>query len=600
MRNRLVGILAIVAVVAGACSSSTASPSPAASTAPSETSAVPTATASASSPISTVDIIEKAYKPTAAAKTGGTVVISDSQFPDLLNGYYTSSAESWEAIYPAFDGLWRVANDFKFYPDLTKDVPTTANGGVIVNGGKMDVKVNLKDGMKWSDGQPITCDDLIATWHWIMDKDQAGLIAGTLGWEDITSIDGAGTTSCVMHFGQVFEGYLTLVEPLLPAHYLSTVSVADASKKLYSFDNITAGVYSGPYIPSELRTNAQITYVPNPNWSTIGGHAPYLDKIIFKYYGDQDAQIAGYRAGESDIAFNMDQGTLPKVQDLGNQVTVLDALSYELNQLNNASLAKKFGQSDVLTIKTAIRLAYDKSQITDRILGGAVKPSNTPYSPLLWYYKDEPVVTQDLTTANSMLEAAGWVKGSDGIRAKNGVKLEITGCTSQKQTRIDTLTLVASWLQQIGIKMDVKPVPANPDFFGGWEQTSADTPCNLQHGNYDLAEFAWSYSPDPLGSYSVYHSSGIPDNPPHQGQNTTRTNDPQIDKDWDTVKTSVDPATIKAALADFQDLYYKDVVEIPIYNWRQVWLSNGKVQNYLPNPTQYGVTWNTGDWWLNS
>jgi peptide/nickel transport system substrate-binding protein len=595
MLRRLGLLLAAAAVVAGACSSSTATPSPTTgpTTAPT---AAPTATPAPT--IEPVDIIEKNYKPTAATNTGGTVVISDSQFPDLLNGYYTSSAESWEAIYPAFDGLWRVANDFKFYPDLTKDVPTTGNGGVTVSGGKMDVKVNLKDGMKWSDGQPITCDDLIATWHWIMDKDQAGLVAGSIGWEDITSIDGAGTTSCVMHFGQVFEGYLVLVDPLLPAHYISTSSVADAPKKLYPFDNITSGVYSGPYIPSQLKTDAQITYVPNPNWSTIGGHAPYLDQLIFKYYGDQDAQIAGYRAGESDIAFNMDQGTLPKVQDLGNQVTVLDALSYELNQMNNASLAKKFGAADVKTIKQAIRLAYDKQEITTRIYNDAVKPSNTPYSPLLYYYKDEPVVTQDFTKANSMLDAAGWTKGSDGIREKNGVKLEIQACTSQKQTRIDTLTLLASWLQQIGVKMDVKAVPANPDYFGGWNQTSADTPCNLQHGNYDLAEFAWSYSPDPLGSYLVYHSAGIPDNPPHEGQNTTRTNDPQIDKDWDTVKTSVDPVVIKDALGDFQDRYYDQVIEIPLYNWRQVWLSNGKVQNYLPNPTQYGVTWNTGDWWL--
>jgi peptide/nickel transport system substrate-binding protein len=592
MLRRLVIIFASAAVVVSACGGSTSTATAPASTQP--TAAPPTQV------ISNVDIIEKNYKPTVAGKTGGTVVISDSQFPDLLLGYNTSSAESWEAIYPAFDGLWRVANDFKFYPDLTKDVPTTQNGGVTVSGGKMDVKVNLKDGMKWSDGKPITCDDLIATWKWVMDKDQSGLTGGTIGWEDITSIDGAGTASCVMHYGKVFEGYLTLVDPLLPAHYISTVPVKDAVKKLYSFDNVTAGVYSGPYIPTQLKTDAQITYAPNPNWQTIGGHAPYLDKLIFKYYGEQDAQIAGFKAGESDIAFNMDQGTLPKVQDLGNQVTVLDALSYELNQLNNASLTRKFGAADVPTIKQAIRLAYDKSQITDRIMGGTVKPSNTPYSPLLYYYKEEPVVVQDLTKANDMLEQAGWVKGSDGIRAKGGVKLEITGCTSQKQTRIDTLTLLASWLQQIGVKLNVKPVPANPDFFGGWQQTAADTPCNLQHGNYDLAEFAWSYSPDPLGSYLVYHSSGNPDLAPHQGQNTTRTNVTDIDKAWDTVKTSVDPAVIKEALGTFQDLYYKNVVEIPLYNWRQVWLSNGKVQNYLPNPTQYGVTWNTGDWWLQS
>jgi len=595
--RRLLALTAALAVVVGACSSS-------ATTAPSSApSAAAPASAAAATPapstISAVDITEHAYNPTPAATKGGTVVLAEWQFIDnMLCNIYTNSYASCQTTYPAFDGLWRVAPDFKFYPDLTKDVPTVENGGVVINGDKMDLKVNLKDGMKWSDGQPLTCDDVIATWKFMMDKDQAGLVGGTVGWEDITSIDGAGTTSCVIHFGKIYEGYLTLVDPVLPAHYISTVPVKDAPTKLYPLTNITSGVYSGPYIPTEVKTNAQITFAPNANWATIGGHAPYLDKLIYKYYGDSDAMIAGYRNGESDIATNLDQSSIPKAQDLGSQNIIEDALSYELNQLNNASLAKKFGEADVPTIKQAIRLAYDKSAITKRINGGYVDPSNTPYSPMLYYYKDEPVVTQDFAKANQLLDQAGWVKGSDGIRAKNGVKLAITGCTTKRQTRIDTLTLVASWLKQIGIDMTVKPVPSNPDFFGGWNQVSADTPCNLQRGNYDLAEFAWSYSPDPLGSYTVYTSQNIPDNPPHQGANTTRTNIPEADAIWNAVKGTVDPAVIKDQLGKWQDLYYQDVVEIPLFNWKELWLFNGKVQNFQANPTQYLEAWNTGDWWI--
>ncbi len=593
--RRWLALAATTAILAGACSrAATQAP-----TAAGPSQAAASAAAPATPATSAVDLVAKLPTPEAPAKTGGTVIMADWQFPDSLLAYYTQAVTSFEAIYPAFDGLWRVAPDFGWYPDLTKDVPTTSNGGVVVNGDKMDLKVDLKDGMKWSDGQPITCDDVIATWHWIMDKNQVGLVGGTIGWEDITGIDGAGTTSCTVHFAKVYEGYLGLIDPVLPAHYISTVSVVDAPKKLYSFDNVTAGVYSGPYIPTEVKTNAQITYAPNANWATISGHAPYLGKVIYKYYVDAiDAMIAGYRAGEYDVAFDLDQGSIPKVQDLGDQVKISEGLQYELNQLNNASLAKKFGASDVLPIKQAIRLAYDKSQITDRILGGTVKPSYNFLSPLLWYYKQEPTTTQDLAQANQILDTAGWVKGSDGIRAKNGVQLAITGCTTQKQSRIDTLTLVASWLQQIGIKMTVKPVPASPDFFGSWNEVSADTPCNLQRGNYDLGEFAWSYSPDPLISYNVYHSAGIPDNPPHSGQNTTRTNIPQVDKDYDTIKTSVDPAVIKAAMFDFQDQYYQNVIEIPLFNWREVWLVNPKLHNFVLNATQFTSEWNIGNWWI--
>ncbi|HET7740059.1 MAG TPA: ABC transporter substrate-binding protein, partial [Mycobacterium sp.] len=421
----------------------------------------------------------------------------------------------------------------------------------------------------------------------------------TTGWEDIGSIDGAGTTSCVIHYSKVYEGYLTLIDPVYSAKWLQSVPVKDAPTKLNPLTSWKTAIYSGPYIVTNVKTNAEIDYAPNPNWATIGGHAPYLDKLIFKYYTDADAELAGYKNGEFDVGNDFNHADLPKLAGLPqNEVVALDALEYELNQLNNASLAKKFGAADVPTIKKAILLSYNKSEITDRILGGTVKPSSNFLSPVLWYYKDEPQTTQDFAQANSLLDGAGWVKGSDGIRAKNGVKLQILACTTTRQYRIDTLTLVASWLKQIGIQVTVKPVPAQPDFFGGWNQASKDTPCNLQHGNYDLGEFAWSYSPDPIVSYNVYHSSGIPDNPPHSGQNTTRTNDPAVDKAYDTVKGSVDPAVIKQAMFDFQDLYAKDIIEIPLFNWKEVWLVNPKLQNFVANPTQYTAEWNTGDWWV--
>lgn len=599
MRRRLVTLLATAAIVGSACAGTSSTTPPAGQSTPPAQTPAPTPSTSTSG----VDLVEKAYQPTPATNTGGTIVLSESQFPDGLVGYYTQAVTSWEAIYPAFDGLTRIANDFKWYPDLAKTVPLTSNGGVVVNGDKMDVKWELKDGMKWSNGDPINCDDVIATWKWIMDPAQAGLVGGVIGWEDIGSIDGAGTTTCTVHFNKIYEGYLGLMDPILPAKYLAKYSVADAAKKLYPMANPTDGVYSGPYIPTEIRTDAQITYAANPNWQTISGHAPYLDKVIFKYYGDIDAQIAGYKANEYDVGFGFSQGEMPSLQGL-DKVVSLDALQYELNELNNKTLTEKFGADSLGAIKQAIALSYNKSEITDRILGGVVQPSYNYLSPLLWYYKDEPKTAQDFAKANELLDAAGWTtKGSDGIRTKdvNGktVKLELLGCTTTKTSRVDTLKLVASWLKNIGIQLDVSPVPASPDFFGSWNETTPTTKCNTTRGNFDLAEFAWSYSPDPLNSYNVYHSSGIPENNPnHSGQNTTRVSIPALDAAFDKLKTTVDPDQMKQVMYEIQDIYTQNQVEIPLFNWKEAWLVNPKLENIAMNPTQYSGVWNIGDWWL--
>ena len=182
----------------------------------------------------------------------------------------------------------------KYRPALASNVPTVANGEVVLtSAGGMDVTWQLKPGMKWSDGEAIDCDDVVATWQWIMDPDQTGLVGGTTGWEDITGIDGAGTTTCVIHFSKLYSGYLALIAHVMPQHYITTIPVADAVTSLYPMADPTSGVYSGPYIPTEVLTDAQITLVPNPNWETIGGHAPYLDQVIWKYYGDAAAMVAG-------------------------------------------------------------------------------------------------------------------------------------------------------------------------------------------------------------------------------------------------------------------------------------------------------------------
>ena len=118
----------------------------------------------------------------------------------------------------------------------------------------MDVTWKLKEGMKWSDGQPITCADVEATWKWVMDKDQVGLYAGTVGYEDITAIDGGTGTDCVMHYKKHYSRLPAAFSFILPKHYIETIPVKDAPTKLYPLKDPKSGVYSGCYIPTDDRS----------------------------------------------------------------------------------------------------------------------------------------------------------------------------------------------------------------------------------------------------------------------------------------------------------------------------------------------------------
>jgi peptide/nickel transport system substrate-binding protein len=311
--------------------------------------------------------------------------------------------------------------------------------------------------------------------------------------------------------------------------------------------------------------------------------------------------IAAFKAGSIDLAMDLNDGDIPSLTGIPtDQVMIHDSLTYELHAFNNASFKKKFGD-DYATIIKAIKLTTDRAAIIAGPRQGNATPTNNFISPLTWYYKDEgPQPPADPATAASILAQAGWTAGSDGILTKNGVKLEVQYCTTKLQIRGDTLALVASQLKKVGIQADVLQVPAQPDYFGGWNSVANDTKCNLVHGNFDVAEFAYISPLDPLGGYSVYHSSGIPDAPPHNGQNITRISLPALDAAYDAVKNNVDYSKVRDAMYQVQDIYGSDqnTFELPLFYRKDVWLVNPKLQNFVGNPSSVSGEWNVGDWWL--
>lgn len=594
MRKRLFSLLATAGLVVSACGGA-ASPTP--SAAPGSPSTAPASQAPSPSSAAGPDLTTTKYSPSAIGNTSDKpLIVAEWQSPDTFNPYYAQANTDIEAATPALRGLVNVSNDLKYLPDLVTEVPFVSNGDVVVSGTGMTVTYKLKSGMQWSDGQPITCKDIEGTWKWIMDKDQTGLAGGTTGWEDITSVDTSSDTNCVVTFGKIYEGYLSLWSPLLPAHYLATVpAVKDAPTKLYPLTNLASGVYSGPYMPTTYKADAQLNYVANPKFLTIYPNKKLaFPSLIFKYYGDSDAMKAGFSAGEYDLAMDLNHSDIPSIQSQNPLIN--DSTTYEQISINNKSLTEKFGAADLDTIKQAIALAIDKSQITDRVLGGTVKPISNPMSPLYWFHTDVPDQKFDPTQANSLLDAASWVKGTDGIRTKNGKKLEVNFCTTKRPYRVDSLAVYASNLKAIGISSKSSPVKSSL-IFDGWNDPATD-PCSLIHGNYDLAMFAWVAPLDPLGSYNVYTCQGIPDNPPHNGQNNTRTCDPAVDAIWNTVKTNVDFTKVKDAMGQWQTYYNQHVIEIPLFYWKDVYLVNPKLQNVTGNPSTATVLWNVEDWWV--
>jgi peptide/nickel transport system substrate-binding protein len=616
VRFRTLCTVAAAAMTLLAACGSSATPAPS-STAGATSPTTSTPPASASDAAGVPDLTNTSYKP-ADGKDGGTIIVADWQEANQFNPYYLQQVTESNVASAAWATLVVFTNDFKYGPDLAKDIPTTANGGVTVpgdGGDAMTVTWTLRSGLKWSDGQPLTCDDFKYASEWVLDKDNTGVV--TSGFDDLKSngIACNSDTEMVWHFKNIYEGYITMMLAPLPRHFLASIPIKDqVAGKGFRPNEISKLPVSGAFKFDTVTPGSELRLVKNPNYTSPWTNKPaHLDTLIWKWYGSAAAMIAGYRAGEVDFAFDLQDSDIPTVQDLGDQVAAVPALLYEFLRPNwsdvgavdtvkgTGGCSKNPTVQDRGTgcpmadpaMRQAVSFAIDKNEINTRLLSGTVQIANTNISPGAWFFADQPPATYDPEKAKSILDAAGWVPGADGIRVKGGLRAKIELCTTTRQVREDTLALIAGWLKEVGIEGVPNAVdPSN--IFADYNTATADTPCNLSHQNFDLAEHAFSSSIDPLGNYFSYHSSQFDP----VGVNNAQVKDSGIDAALDTVRGSVDFKVVKDAMAEFQKIYVEKTVEIPLYYRKQVELAGPKLGNYFENPTQGGATWNAVDWFV--
>ena len=609
MRTRLLALLATAAIVVAACG-------PAATTTPSEGPSAPPTEAPTPTP-EIVRLDDSTYTTRVEEGVdGGQILIGDWQEATQFNPYYLGQVTEANVASAAWANLFVFTDDLRYGPDLATSIPTADNGGVTLGegGDAMTVTWTLRDGLKWSDGEALTCDDFLYAYEWVLDPDNVGVL---LTGFDVSTAECTSDTELVLHYSEIFEGYITQNVAPLPRHFLGDIPMVDmVAGAGFRADEIADLPVSGAFKFESVTPGAELRLVRNDNyqsWAT--GKAAHLDSLIFKWYGDADAMIAGFAAGEIDFATDLQDSDIPKLdqQGLTANTSAIPALLYEFLRPNWSAgpfdAANRTGgcsRNPVVqdrgdgcpmadpAVRAAIPWAIDKNEINERLLGGNAEIANTNISPNAWFFADQPPATFDPAKAKEILEAAGWVDSDgDGFREKDGLKLKIELCTTTRQVRVDTLALISAWLKDVGFEAIPNAVSA-ADIFADYNETTVDTPCALSTSNFDLAEHAFSSSIDPLGGYFNYHSSQFEP----EGANDAQIVDPGIDAAFDTVKTSVDFVAIRAAMATFQQIYVEKTVEIPLYYRKNVELHADRLGNFWANPTQAGPTWNAVDWYV--
>ncbi|MBA3779683.1 MAG: hypothetical protein H0X16_10380, partial [Chloroflexi bacterium] len=588
---------------------------------------------------------------------GGSVVIGEWQPPDNLNPYYSNAFATSEVLYSTHPGLWETSSDGHWVPDLASKMPTFGDGSVREIGpvectyvppppaeatgeatgeataeateaataeataepepeNGFEVDLEMPPGLKWSDGEALDLNDLRYTWEWNLDPDQVGLVTGTTGWEDIATFEVAedGLTATVT-FCAPFAGFYGLLgSTILPEHYFSEIPVAEASERSMPVSAAIADVpSSGPFMFQEASPQA-ITLVRNPNYTseTACGTQACLEEVTYQFYADVDGMKAAFLAGELDVALNMLAADFDSIKNVDPAIgEALNEPVWEYEHLD-------FNQGDAIegvtgsghemlqdvNVRKALYQAIDKEDLFATLFPGQPAPptacSNTPPG-LYWRVEDLDCPAFSVEEATAALEAAGWTDtNGDGTVDKDGAEAVLEACTSAgRPVRELTLQKVAEYFGAIGVKVNVNLVDSTAVLFAGWNDVEADTKCSIYRGTYDLALYAYVLTFDLFGDfYFSYHSTQIPDLPPHDGGNTIRYSNPEMDAALDVLASEIETTSQIEAAIKIQELYVSEAIEVPLYYRTGVRGKSVRLQNFFKNPGTSTDMWNIEDWFI--
>jgi peptide/nickel transport system substrate-binding protein len=233
--------------------------------------------------------------------------------------------------------------------------------------------------------------------------------------------------------------------------------ISPAAVERFSADEIGRNpVGTGPFVFVEWVENSHIKMTRNEdyNWASpmFGRQGPaYLEAITFRIIPEDSARMAALEAGELNFVDQVPTIDFTRIQEDSSYTT------YSIPQPGIPyayMLNTKRAPTDDLAVRKAINLAVDKQAVIDTLYQGLYTPAHGPLSPVSFAYNPEveALYAYDPDQARQVLEDAGWVEGSDGIREKDGVRLEINHYVF---TDTKVAEVMQAQLEEVGIQSNV-------------------------------------------------------------------------------------------------------------------------------------------------
>jgi len=529
---------------------------------------------------------------------GGPLRLLWWQAPVILNVHLANGTKDTDASSLVTEPLARISSK-SIIPDipvLAKEIPSVQNGEISAD--YTTVTWKLKSGVTWSDGQPFTADDVVFTWQYIV-KPETGSTSTAL-YSDIDKVEAVDPTTAKITFkapaAAWFIPYVGDGGEILPKHVVGMCS----DSKNCDFNQKPVG--TGAYVVTDFKAGDTVTYKANDKFREP--NAPYFATVEMKGGGDATTAAKAVQTGQADFAWNLTvtPEVIKQLTDAGKTVPTPTGFYVEQLELNTAdprnevdgelSSAKSKNPyfSDPL-VRQAFAYVVDRDSIAKNLWGPGGVAGNT-LIPIVRGDKGLPY-SYDLKKAGDLLDQAGWKKGADGIRAKNGIQMNMTFRSSVVPQRDKEAQVIKGSLKELGINLDIRSVDASV-FFG-----KPDNPDSAVRFTTDINMLATGSSkPDPQATFEGFTTAQLPSKANNWGLgNISRWSDPKYDQMYEQFKRELDPEKRKAMAVQLDNYILAAGIRVPIVIRNDVYATRPDLINVEYSPYS-SEAWNVGHWTL--
>ena len=538
-----------------------------------------------------------AYKPSRRGG-GGALKLLFWQGPTLLNPHFGTGSKDLAGSHLFCEPLARYDADANLVPVLAAEIPSRDNGGIAADG--RSTTWRLKKGVKWHDGKPFTADDVVFNWAYAIDPATAAVSIGSYhGIKAATRLD---AETVRFEFDQPTPRWARAATlQLIPKHLFEAYGGAKARE---APGNLRP-VGTGPYRFVDFKPGDIVRGELNPSYHAP--NRPFFDTVELKGGGDAaSAARAVLQTGEYDFGWNLqvEDDVLRRMEAASRgRVVASPSGDVEIIQFNMADPWNELdgershpkSRHPILAdraVREALALLLDRKSVQGFVYGRAgVATANVLNNPSRL---NSPNIKDEFSVerANALLEGAGWKRGGDGIREKDGKKLRLVFQTSINSVRQKVQSIYKQACARAGVELELKGVTAavffssdvgNPDTYGKFQA--------------DLQMYAvGGRDPDPSDFMQWFVSwQAASKTNKWLGQNRGRWKSDEYDAVFEASERELDPVKRAALLIRMNDLVCNDHAVIPIVYRPSV---NGYARNLIAPVSGWdGALSGIADWY---